>query len=129
MENSGNAEVTIDYAKAFENCPVTATLSIVGGRWKPLILFHLTYGTRRFGEIAVRIPMISRKVLSEQLKDLEKDGLVIRRQYKEIPPRVEYSLTEMGQSLSGVFDEIAGWGNKYLIKKEQEPVLADAGNP
>lgn len=104
-------------SKAQEQCPVTAALDIIGGRWKSLILYQLTFGTRRFGEIAVRIPGISRKVLTEQLKDLEKDGLVKRKQYKEIPPKVEYSLTESGKSLSPIFDEIASWGDKYLLNK------------
>src|ERR1700761_8786563 len=100
-----------------EECPITATLAIIGGRWKTLILYHLTSGTKRFGEIAVRIPTISRKVLTEQLKELEKDGLVTRKQFKEIPPRVEYSLSHLAQSLSPVFEEMAIWGNKNLLAK------------
>lgn len=94
--------------------PVIATLALIGGRWKGIILYQLTFGTRRFGEIAVRIPNISRKVLTEQLKELEKDGLISREQFKEIPPRVEYSLTDLGKSLSPVFDEMADWGRKHL---------------
>jgi DNA-binding HxlR family transcriptional regulator len=96
------------------DCPVRATLQIIGGKWKPIILYYLTFGTKRFGEIAVRIPTISRKVLTEQLKELEKDGLIVRRQYKEIPPRVEYSLTRLGKSLSSVFDEMAAWCRKNV---------------
>lgn len=99
------------------HCPVAATLELIGGRWKTLILYHLAFGTKRFGEIAVRIPTISRKVLTEQLKELEKDGLVKRKQYKEIPPRVEYSLTDLGESLSPVMEEIAMWGNKNILSK------------
>lgn len=99
-------------------CPVVATLGLIGGRWKTLILYQLTFGTKRFGEIAVRIPTISRKVLTEQLKLLEKDGLVKRKQYKEIPPRVEYSLTDLGESLSPVMEEIAMWGNKNILSKQ-----------
>jgi DNA-binding HxlR family transcriptional regulator len=95
---------------------ITATLAIIGGRWKTLILYQLWLGTKRFGEITVRIP-ISRKVLTEQLKELEKDGLINRKRYKEIPPRVEYSLTELGKSLSPVLTEIAIWGNKNLLSK------------
>ena len=99
-------------------CPITATVEIIGGRWKTLILYQLTTGTKRFGEIAVRIPEISRKVLTEQLKELEKDGLVSRKQYKEIPPRVEYSLTDMSKSLSPIFQEMAVWGNKNLLGRK-----------
>jgi len=91
-------------------CPVTATLQLIGGRWKTIILYTLTAGTKRFGEIAVRIPDISRKVLTEQLKELEADGLILREQYKEIPPRVEYSLTDLGKSLSSVIRELEIWG-------------------
>ena len=98
-------------------CPVTATLGIIGGKWKPVILYYLEPGTRRFGEIAVRIPSISRKVLTEQLKELERDGLISRKQYKEIPPRVEYSLTDLGSSLSAIFDEMAIWGRKNVMGK------------
>ncbi len=98
--------------KVIVGSPVIATLQIIGGRWKGIILYHLTFGTRRFGEIAVRMPTISRKVLTEQLKELEKDRLIIRKKYKEIPPRVEYSLSELGNSLSNIFDEMADWGRK-----------------
>ncbi len=96
-------------------CPVTTTLGLIGGKWKPVILYYLAAGTRRFGEIAVRIPAISRKVLTEQLKELEKDGFILRKQYKEIPPRVEYSLTDLGKSLSAIFDEMAAWAQAHVV--------------
>jgi DNA-binding HxlR family transcriptional regulator len=99
------------------NCPVTASIELIGGKWKTIILYSLLSGTRRFGEIAVRIPDISRKVLTEQLKELESDGLIVREQYKEIPPRVEYSLTELGKSLSSVFRELEIWGTENLLAK------------
>lgn len=99
-------------------CPVTATLGLIGGKWKPVILFYLASGTRRFGEIAVRIPTISRKVLTEQLKELERDGFILRKQYKEIPPRVEYSLTDLGKSLSAIFDEMAAWARMHAMPKK-----------
>jgi len=96
-------------------CPLTATLQLIGGRWKTIILYTLTTGTKRFGEIAVRIPDISRKVLTEQLKELEADGLILREQYKEIPPRVEYSLTDLGKSLSSVIRELEKWGMENVL--------------
>ena len=96
-------------------CPVTATIALIGGRWKTIILYILSDHTRRFGEIAARMPAISRKVLTEQLKELEADGLISRQQFKEIPPRVEYSLTELGQSLSPILDEIAAWGKEKVL--------------
>jgi DNA-binding HxlR family transcriptional regulator len=98
-------------------CPITATLEYIGGRWKAVILYYLSSGKRRFGEIAARIPTISRKVLSQQLKELERDGLIVRKQYKEIPPRVEYSLTKFGKSLSPVFKEMSIWGKENVLKK------------
>ena len=101
-----------------EECPVAAMLVLIGGKWKPVILHYLTSGTRRFGEIVVRMPTISRKVLTEQLTELEKDNLISRTQYKEIPPRVEYALTELGKSLAPVLDEMAMWSEKYVMIKK-----------
>ena len=101
--------------KEHSGCPITAMLALVGGKWKPVILYFLMPKTRRFGEIAARIPTISRKVLSQQLKELEKDGLILRKQYREIPPRVEYRLTDLGKSLSPVFKEMAVWGKKNVL--------------
>lgn len=98
-------------------CPIAATLELIGGRWKTIILFYLSSGKKRFGEVSVRIPTISRKVLTQQLRELEKDGLIHRRQYKEIPPRVEYSLTELGKSLSPVFREMSIWGKENVLQK------------
>jgi DNA-binding HxlR family transcriptional regulator len=105
--------------KGNTQCPVTATLEMIGGKWKTIILYSLSTGTKRFGEIAVRIPDISRKVLTEQLKELETDGLILREQYKEIPPRVEYSLTDLGKSLSSVFRELETWGLENVLANNQ----------
>jgi len=101
--------------EAQTGCPVTATIALIGGRWKTIILFVLSDHTRRFGEIAARMPSISRKVLTEQLKELEADGLISREQFREIPPRVEYSLTDLGKSLSPVLDEMAAWGKEKVL--------------
>lgn len=99
-------------------CPMTATLEYIGGRWKCIILFYLTAGTRRFGEIAARIPTISRKVLTQQLKELEGHGLIERRQYNETPPRVEYTLTDLGNSLTPVFTAMSTWGKTHVLNKQ-----------
>lgn len=96
-------------------CPVTATIALIGGRWKTIILYILSADKRRFGEIAARMPSISRKVLTEQLKELEADGLIHRKQYKEIPPRVEYSLTGLGRSLSPILNDMATWGKEKVL--------------
>jgi len=98
-------------------CPFTTTLALIGGRWKSIILFLLSDHTRRFGEIAARMPSISRKVLTEQLKELEADGLINRIKYKEIPPRVEYSLTDLGQSLRPILKDMATWGQEMVLDK------------
>jgi DNA-binding HxlR family transcriptional regulator len=98
-------------------CPVTAMLELIGGKWKPVILYCLRNNTRRFGEIAARIPAISRKVLTDQLKELEQDNLIVRNQFNEIPPRVEYSLSELGKSMAPVFAAMEKWGNENLLDK------------
>jgi DNA-binding HxlR family transcriptional regulator len=97
------------------SCPVTATITMIGGRWKPIILFHLSDHTRRFGEIAARMPLISRKVLSDQLKELEAAGMISRQEFKEIPPRVEYSLTELGKSVRPLLIHMATWGQEMIL--------------
>ncbi|KAA2241294.1 helix-turn-helix transcriptional regulator [Chitinophaga agrisoli] len=97
------------------SCPFTTTIALIGGRWKSIILFLLSDHTRCFGEIAARMPSISRKVLSEQLKELEADGLIHREKFKEIPPRVEYSLTDLGQSLRPILKDLAIWGQKMVL--------------
>ena len=105
--NSGNLIVTNSIKNA--PCAVTEFISLVGGKWKPIILYYLTLGPKRFGEIDVRIEGISRKVLTQQLKELERDGLITRQSYKEIPPRVEYELTDFGRSFSPVFAAMEEW--------------------
>jgi len=96
-------------------CPVTATIALIGGRWKTIILYILSAHTRRFGAIAARMPNISRKVLTEQLKELEADGLISRTQYKEMPPRVDYALTDLGKSLHPILHDIAAWGQEKIL--------------
>ena len=96
--------------KEISDCPITTTLSFIGGRWKTIILYIIDDRTFRFGEISARIPAISRKVLTEQLKELEKDGILKRQKFKETPPRVEYSVTEFGKSLKNVLLEMEKWG-------------------
>lgn len=101
------------HGKTFD-CPVTATLELIGGRWKAAILYYLSYGPRRFGQLDAVITGISRKVLTDQLKELEKDNLISRISYKESPPRVEYTLTPFGKSLESVFKSIEDWAENHL---------------
>jgi DNA-binding HxlR family transcriptional regulator len=94
-------------------------LELIGGKWKPIILYCLRSDTRRFGEIAARIPSNSRKVLTEQLKELEQDQLVIRESFQETPPRVEYRLSERGKSMAPVLAEMEKWGMEHLLHKRK----------
>jgi DNA-binding HxlR family transcriptional regulator len=116
-KDSSNEMVTVATKKGEVKCPVTGMLQLIGGKWKPIILYCLRSDKRRFGEISARIPSLSRKVLTEQLKELEEDGLISRQQFNEIPPRVEYELTALGKSLAPVLYEMEKWGMEYVIKK------------
>ena len=89
------------------------TLSLIGDKWKVLILRDLLPGTKRFGELKKSIGSVSQKVLTAQLRDMEENGLVNRKVYAEVPPRVEYSLTELGQSLKPILDAMWNWGEGY----------------
>lgn len=102
-------------------CPVEATLDIMGGKWKGVILFRLNEGTKRFGELQRLMCKISQRTLTNQLRQLEADGLIRRKVYAVVPPKVEYSLTDMGKSLSGLLMDMHDWGMQNLIapaKKE-----------
>lgn len=99
--------------KELPACPVETTLTLIGDKWKVLILRDLMPGTKRFGELKKSIDTVSQKVLTAQLRDMEENGLVHREVYAEVPPRVEYSLTELGQSLKPILDAMWNWGEDY----------------
>src|SRR5690242_21225768 len=103
-------------AVASENivCPVARTARIVSGKWTLLIIRDLTYGTKRFSELERSLEGISPKTLSERLSALEREGVLSRRTYAEVPPKVEYSLTEKGHALAGVIDAMRAYGNAWL---------------
>ncbi|MCP4148585.1 MAG: helix-turn-helix transcriptional regulator [bacterium] len=90
------------------------SLSVIGGKWKLLIIWHLQNGTIRFGELKRNIPGITQKVLTQQLRELETHGLLHREVYAEVPPRVEYSLTPQGKELKPVLEALSRWGNHYI---------------
>ncbi len=98
------------------NCPVETTLSLIGDKWKVLILRDLMEGTKRFGELKKSTGRISQKVLTAQLRDMEEKGLVHRKVYAQVPPKVEYTLTETGYSLKPVLNAMALWGAEYKKK-------------
>lgn len=99
--------------KELPACPVETTLTLIGDKWKVLILRDLMPGTKRFGELKKSIGSVSQKVLTAQLRDMEVNGLVHREVYAEVPPRVEYSLTELGRSLKPILDSMWSWGEEY----------------
>lgn len=101
-------------------CPVETTLLLIGNKWKVLILRDLMDGTKRFGELKRSIGSVSQKVLTQQLRTMESDGLVHREVYAEVPPRVEYSLTELGESLKPILDAMLNWGMDYKEKRNTE---------
>ncbi len=97
------------------HCPVEATLDVIGGKWKVVILFHLTHeGTHRFAALRRKIPGVSERMLTQQLRELEDDGIVHREVYPEVPPKVEYSLTEYGRTLRPITEVMCEWGQKHM---------------
>ncbi|OIO02466.1 MAG: transcriptional regulator [Desulfovibrionaceae bacterium CG1_02_65_16] len=103
-------------------CSVELALQVIGGKWKPIILWHLRDGDpRRFGELRRHMPNVTQKMLTQQLRELESDGLVARRVYAEIPPKVEYSLTEIGHSVLPVLDQLSRWGARFEAEAAGRP--------
>lgn len=99
-------------------CGLDAALAVIGGKWKPLILFHLAHDTRRYGELKRAVTGVSDKMLIQQLKELQADGVVQRVDYQTIPPRVEYSLTEFGVSLAESLAPLCTWGSAHMSRIE-----------
>jgi DNA-binding HxlR family transcriptional regulator len=97
-------------------CPVEASLEVIGGKWKGVILFHLLGGTKRFNELQRLMPNVTQRMLTRQLRELEDDQVVLRQVYAEVPPKVEYSLTEFGKTLEPILHTLQGWGSEYLAK-------------
>jgi DNA-binding HxlR family transcriptional regulator len=116
-------------AKSYDcavGCPVEATLDLIDGKWKAVILYHLLGDTIRFNELGRRLSRISQRMLTRQLRELETAGLIHREIYPEVPPRVEYSLTPLGRSLEPVIRSLWVWGNSYL-EARRLPSLAVNG--
>ncbi|MBX9768370.1 MAG: helix-turn-helix transcriptional regulator [Bdellovibrionales bacterium] len=99
-----------------EGCPVEATLDVIGGKWKGVILYHLLGDTIRFGELRRIVPDVTQRVLTKQLRELEAVGIVHRKVYAEVPPKVEYSLTPLGKTLSPIIKAMRDWGYNYSEK-------------
>lgn len=104
-------------------CAVEATADILGGKWKAVVLYYLFQGPKRFNELRRLLPEVTQRMLTRQLRELEQDGIVHREIFKEVPPRVEYSLTEFGTSLGPIIVQMLNWGEQYMeqiqARKEQ----------
>ncbi len=99
------------------DCGIETTLEVIGGRWKVLILHELMEGVRRFGELQRALPGVTQKMLTQQLRDLEQQGIVRRKAYPEVPPKVEYSLTECGKSLRPILNAMHKWGAAHAQQR------------
>jgi DNA-binding HxlR family transcriptional regulator len=113
-------EVKMEQEEKIPACPVETTLMLISDKWKVLILRDLLPGTKRFGELRKSIGHVSQKVLTAQLRQMEASGLLTRKVYAEVPPRVEYTLTELGYSLKPILDAMSEWGENYQNMKEKE---------
>ena len=102
------------------HCPVEAALEVIGGKWKPLILWALGDEVMRFGELQKALPGVNTKMLTKQLRELEADGILSRRVYPEVPPRVEYVITDFGKTLIPILEALCSWGAEYLGVSETE---------
>jgi len=104
--------------KKQEDCPITHAMKVIGGKWKPIIFIRLSQGINRFGILSRSIEGISKNMLTRELRDLEAKGIINRKIFAEIPPRVEYSLTSKGNTLLPVFNKLSDWGKEHQIKKK-----------
>lgn len=95
-------------------CSVEAAISLIEGKWKCIVLFHLLDGTRRFNEIRRRVPEVTQRVLTNQLRELEEDGLILRKVYAQVPPKVEYSISPLGRSLEPILLALKTWGDENI---------------
>jgi DNA-binding HxlR family transcriptional regulator len=108
---------------AKSGCAVEVTLSVIGGLWKPIILFHLLDGKKRFMELTRLVPNATQRMLTRQLRELESDGVVARKVFPQVPPRVEYELTTFGESLAPILVSLRDWGQRYQLgRRTIEPV-------
>lgn len=114
-----------DDVAGFGKCPFVTSQKLLQGKWSILIMHYLSEGTLRFGELQSRMPEVTHSTLSAQLKRLEEEGLVDRRAYSEVPPRVEYTLTPIGASFQSVLDSIEDWGNEYIAYLSRTADAAD----
>ena len=115
MESLINGPITSPY-----RCPVTATMQFIGGKWKIIILWAISNNVRRFGELQRAIPAITKKMLAAELRALERDGFISRKVYPVVPPKVEYTITPLGESLRPMLGMMGAWGQQYAIPMQDD---------
>lgn len=103
--------------QAYTNCPVEAGLDLIGGKWKSIILFRVMEETRRFNELRKLVPSMTQRMLTNQLRELEHDGLISRKVYAQVPPKVEYSITEFGRTLEPVLIALKNWAESQMLPR------------
>ena len=114
--NSKRFDNMVAQVKKYGGCPVNSTLKVFGGKWKPLILYYISVDVNRFGQLQRMMPDCSKRMMTKQLRELESDGILHRKVYAEVPPKVIYSLTEKGESLRPIFRELSKWGVKNVLE-------------
>ncbi|MEZ5056944.1 MAG: helix-turn-helix domain-containing protein [Saprospiraceae bacterium] len=115
--NSKRFDDMVAQIEKYGGCPVSSTLKVIGGKWKPLILYFISVDVNRFGLLQRMMPGCSKRMMTTQLRELEKDGIINRKVFAEVPPKVIYSLTETGESLRPIFRELSKWGIKNVLEK------------
>jgi DNA-binding HxlR family transcriptional regulator len=113
--NSERFDNMVEQIEKYGGCPVSATLKVIGGKWKPLILYFISVDVNRFGLLQRMIPDCSKRMMTTQLRELEADGIINRKVYAEVPPKVEYTLTEKGESLRPLFSMLSKWGIDHIL--------------
>lgn len=118
--NSQRFDNMVENIKKYGGCPVSATLKIIGGKWKPLILYFISVDVNRFGQLQRMMPDCSKRMMTTQLRELEDDGLVHREVFAEVPPKVIYTLTDKGESLRPLFSELSKWGISNVLEPKMK---------
>ncbi len=112
--------------QVYGNCPVEAALDIIGGKWKAILIFHILEGPKRFGELGRLLPGLTQRMLTTQLRELERDGVILRTVFPQVPPKVEYSITPFGSTLEPLLQELAKWSEQH-VKLRVKQVFRSGG--
>jgi DNA-binding HxlR family transcriptional regulator len=108
----------------YNNCPISTAIAIIGGKWKIPVLYNLREKTLRFSEIKKALPQVTQKMLTQQLRELERDGMITRKVYAQVPPKVEYTITPIAKKLEPILDSLCKWGFEYQGSAEDKECLA-----